>query len=78
MTSDLIIKYLVFMECRLRHIARYPFLLGKDENVVGLTYTCLVDSDTADKLKIESHGFRFIRNNFNQELMLLVVRDDEI
>jgi hypothetical protein len=63
------------MECMLRHIGEYPFEVTRGTELVGLSYTCFADGRTADELEIESHGYRYVRNDCNEELMLLVVRD---
>ena len=62
------------MECLLRHITSYPFEFKGTDSVV-LSYTCFVDGETADKLELESHGYREITNDEGEEIMLLIVRD---
>ena len=71
------------MDCILRHIGRYPFDINNENNLVALTYTCLVDAQTADILEIESHAYRYITTGESvagdsQEVMLLVIRDEQL
>jgi len=66
------------MECILRHITRYPISLKKENNLLELSYTCFVDGEAAEQLEIESHAYRYIRNDDNEYILVLIIRDKEL
>jgi hypothetical protein len=66
------------MKCTLRSITHYPFDIAKESNPMVLAYTCLADSNTAEMLEISSHGYRYILNDKQEEILVLVVRDATI